>query len=59
MVIDPDPIRRLFAIPAFVNFAHTKMEQDADFWRHESRFGIGIMRAAAIAVVEICRDDET
>lgn len=56
MIVNPDPIRRLSVIPAFVDFAHEKMRQDADFWRHESEFGSGVMRAVATAVVEIGGD---
>ena len=56
MVVNPDAIRILSAIPAFVDFAHEKMRHDADLWRHESEFGSGVMKAIATAVVEIGGD---
>ena len=51
--VSHDSIKRLSEIPAFVSFAKDKMAQDNDFWHREAEFGEGIMRAAAIAVVEI------
>lgn len=55
-VSDANGINRLRSISAFVNFACEKMASDPDFWRREAQFGSGIMKATAIAVVEIGGD---
>lgn len=57
--LSDDAIRKLRSIPRFVEYAKQQYGADADLWRKEAQFGSGIMRAAAIAVVEICGDDET
>lgn len=51
--INSDAIKELRAIPQFVDYTKQQYAADADFWRREAEFGSGIMRAAAIAVVEI------
>lgn len=51
-------INQLRSIPAFVDFACSEMASNPDFWRREVEFGDGIMRAAAIAVVEIGGDQK-
>ena len=56
VVSDIGAIKRLRSVSAFVTFACEKMASDPDFWRREAEFGDGIMRAAAIAVVEIGGD---
>lgn len=53
---DTTIINRLRNIAVFVDFAHKKMASNPDFWRREAEFGSGIMKAAAIAVVEIGGD---
>lgn len=53
----PGGIASLKQIPEFVDFAHRKMADDAEFWRREAKAGTGIMQTAAAAVVEIGGED--
>lgn len=45
-------------IPAFCEYAHRGMVSDPDFWRREAQFADGIMRAVAVAVIEIGGDQK-
>lgn len=56
--LNDDAIEKLRKIPRFVDYAKRQYGADADFWRKESQLGSGIMRAAAIAVVEIGSDQK-
>lgn len=56
MNLNPDAIKNLRGIPAFVSFARAKMDVNAEYWRKEAAHGTGIMQAAAVAVVEIGGD---
>jgi len=48
-----DGIKRLRVIPEFVSFARREMAEHSEFWIQESKFGMGFMKACAIAVCEI------
>ena len=56
IVSNANDINRLRRISAFVDFACREMASDPDFWRREAEFGDGIVKAAAIAVIEIGGD---
>lgn len=56
MPIDPASIKRLRSIPAFCKFAERKMADEPEFYVHEAKFGTGILRELAAAVVEIGGD---
>ena len=56
--ISDDAIKKLRSIPRFVEYAKQQYGADADLWQKEARFGSGIMRAVAIAVVEIGSDQK-
>lgn len=54
--LSDDALKRLRLILTFCEYAHREMLSDRDFWEREAQFGSGIVRAAAVAVVEIGGD---
>ena len=56
--LNGDGIKKLRLIPAFSEYAHSEILSDRNFWEREAQFGVGIMRAVAIAVVEIGSDQK-
>lgn len=52
-----DSFSTLRNIPDFCKFAKREMAADPEYWEREARFGVGILGAAAAAVVEIGGSD--
>ena len=53
-----NPIDALRRIPAFRDFARAKMAVNPASWHCEAEHGSGIMKAVAMAVVEIGGDSQ-